>query len=311
MKGGFEVARFTYSEYMSEDFIQDILSPYLASMKNKRTAVEYVGYLRLLCNKVCKDFLDITSEDAYHVFEAWKSLMRSGELSRKTICVRLACYNSISKFIQEKLDYPDFVNPFDSIARPEVVDTVAPNKTPTMREVDMIVSQTKDNPMYYLIMALVTRACIPSSKITRITLNSIVREDGKVALLFKNNTYDSHSVVVLPGDVVVLLDSYLSTLSEVDEKGHIFYNARGNALTLKNLDTAISKYVKKSGVGENYTIKDIRTRAILELVAAGASENSVMQYTGLGPMRTQQFFEVKAMLSECPADLVNYRMCVS
>jgi len=52
----------------------------------------------------------------------------------------------------------------------------------------------------------------------------------------------------------------------------------------------------------------MRARAILEMIGAGATEQTVQDYLGLGTLRTRQFFEVKNTLQGCPADLVNYQI---
>ena len=52
----------------------------------------------------------------------------------------------------------------------------------------------------------------------------------------------------------------------------------------------------------------MRARAIMEMIGAGATEQMVQDYLGLGTLRTRQFFEVKNTLQGCPADLVNYQI---
>lgn len=300
---------YTYSEYMSPGFIQHYLNPYLCKeLHNKRTAKEYVGYIRLLCNSLQKDFLEITEIDAVSIMNLWQSKLHEGKLTRKTICVRLSCYNSIGRYISS-VDQ-EYVCPFSGIGRPHVVDQISPSQIPSMREIDQIMSAAVDSEMYYLILALVTRACISSTKITKLTVNSIIHENGRVALIFSTGkTDDPYEVVTLPEDLAPIFEHYTSSLQNIDEARHLFYNKWGNALTIKNLDSAVAKIIKSSGIERQYTLKDLRTRGILELINAGADESAVMRYTGLGSMRTRQFAEAKGLISDCPADLVNYRLC--
>lgn len=299
---------YTYSEYMSSGFIEKYLIPYLTTeLHNRRTAKEYVGYIRILCNHVRKDFLDITDLDAVNVMSAWQTKLKDGSLTRKTICVRLSCYNSLGRYISS-ID-PEYQCPFAGIGRPHVDDQISPSRIPSMREIDQLMSATAENEMYYLILALVTRACLSSTKITKLTINSIVREEDKLALLFQTGKVDiPYEVIVLPEDLKPIFEHYVSNLQNLDEQGHLFYNKWGNPLTIKNLDSAVAKIIRSSGIEHQYTIKDMRARGILELINAGADESAVMKYTGLGAMRTRQFAEAKGLISECPADLVNYRL---
>lgn len=304
--------KYTFSEYMSENFIEDILLPFLQRAKTKRTAVEYVGYLRILSDYLQKDFLDITEEDASHVFDNWRGRVFSGTLSKKTVCVRLSCYRSLSKYIMEEYGdlYPNFINPFEDIERPEINDSLKYESIPSMEEIDAIFSQAQDDKMYYLILSLATRACLPSSKITKITRSSISIDDNIVGLHIKDSK-GNENFIVLPDDVGELLLTYLDELTSVDEAGHIFYNKHGHPLTIKNLDTRITQLVNAAGLENHYTLKDLRARGILEMAKAGASEQAISSYTELGAIRLSQFAQAKGYVGDCPANLVNFRIKTS
>lgn len=304
---------YNYGSYISKEFIQDYLSAFLNSVRGDRTKVEYVGYIRLLCEKLGKDFLDITDDDAFKIFHSWKEDCRRGDLSRKTICVRLACYNSLARFITNFDSELEYENPFAGITRPEVTDSISALHVPSLEELDAIMSAASSDPMCYLVLALVSRCGLSATKITQITMNSIVRDESKVGIILKEKTSSKEdNVIVLPDDVATLFINYVEGLpdSMLDYEGHVFYNSRGRALTIKNLDTYISKYVSMANLERVYTLKDIRSRAVLEMIHAGASETEVMKYVNIGPMRTRQFYEAKGLLSDCPANLVNYRLCV-
>lgn len=292
---------FKYSEYMSDMFIDNVLSPYLLRCKAHRTAVEYVGYVRLLCDTCRKDFLELTEDDVEYAVQKWQSC----NIARRTIRTRLSCYSSISRFIKDDLELElNFINPFDSIVRPEVCDDIKPQKIPSIDEMDMIMSQAKKaGNMWYLILALVSRACISPSKITQITRDSVFCEDAVVSLYFKDK-----SIVRLPDDVATLFMSYINSVALSDSEGHIFFNKQGRALTLKNLDTKVADIIKRAEVSESYTLINIRSRGILELAKAGADEVTIANYANIGAMRTRQFMEAKNMIGECPANLVNYRL---
>lgn len=299
---------YSYSEYMSSGFIDRYLAPYLdKELSNKRTAKEYVGYIRLLCNMLQKDFLQITEADAVNVMGLWQARLHEGKLTRKTICVRLSCYNSLGRYISAS--DPGYSCPFSGMGRPHVEDRISPSQIPSMRELDLIMSAASSSEMYYLILALVTRACISSTNITKLTINSIIHENSRIALLFPTGKTDKpYEVVALPEDLVPIFEHYVTSLHKLDEQGHLFYNNWGNALTIKNLDSAVGRIIKSSGIERQYTLKDLRARGILELINAGADESTVMKYTGLGAMRTRQFAEAKGLIADCPADLVNYRL---
>ena len=289
-----------YSEYMSDVFINEVLQSFFVKYKAKRTIEEYLGYLRILCDEARKDFLDIEEDDVELIIQRWDNK----KLARRTIRTRLSCYNSLAEFIKNDLDKDlNFINPFENIIRPEISDNIKPQKVPTLKEVDAIISQVSDEPMWFLILGLVTRACLSPSKITQITKDSIFKDGDKTGLYFKDKSF-----ITLPKDIEGLFNNYVETLTLADEEGHIFFNKHGRALTLKNIDTKFADIVLKAGIEEHYTLINLRSRAILELAKAGVDENTLANYANLGARRTRQFIEAKGILEECPADLVNFRL---
>lgn len=302
------------SEYMSEEF-KEILQSFLSSKKNKRTKTEYLGYIRILCdNFIKKDFLMITQEDAASAFHNMQERIRKGTLSYKTVCVRLSCYNALSRFICQEYPEYEFKNPFRDIERPVVNDKVSPAKIPSLEELDRIMGIAKENLMYYFILALTTRCGLTASQIVKLTKSNFFEEGNKMGLYLPNYERETKSkAILLPSDVMEIAKQYISSMIKikVDEEEHLFYNKRGNVLTLKNLSDNISDIVEQANVEFPYTMKDMRSRAILDLVEAGASEDDVQQYMGIGSMRTRQFFEAKGMVNRCPVELVNYKLKTS
>ena len=298
--------------YMNEE-TKYYLEAFLTTKKNKRTKEEYRNNIIMLCEKLLKkDFLDITEEDAYTLFQRMNERIYEEKLTYKTVTFRLCVYSSFANFIQTV--YPDlkYTNPFVKIERPVIIDKVSPASIPSLEELDKILSVAKSEPMYYLIIALVTRCGLTATNIVRLTKTNIFVEKDKWGLYIPNPENENKTIsILLPKDVIQLLKKYLLTLKYEDSQQHLFYNVHGNAITLKNLSSHIDKIVTAADVEFHYTLKDMRSRAILDLIESGADGETVQQYMGIGPMRTRQFFEAKGMATGCPVDLVNYRLKTS
>lgn len=298
------------ADFISND-IKNVLFPEFASgvSSNIRTREEYFGYIRILCNKILfKDFLEITEEDAERAFRLFRSRCKEGKLSIRTVKVRLACYNTFSRFIEEQHPEYSFINPFVNIEKPFLTDAIAPSQIPDIKELDKILSVAKSEPMYYLIIAMTLRTGISASKILRLNMDSVHEEDGKVLLYVPDKSEKKEVTIELPEDIGSLLLSYMEGIEEQDIEGHIFYNKHGNALTLKNIDSNVKRIVKEAGIDADYTLKDLRSRAILDMLKAGATEKDVCEYVGIGGLRVRQFQNAKGILRGCPADLVNFRV---
>lgn len=295
--------------FLKEETVQ-ILEQFLRGHNSKRTKEEYRNTVILLCEKLLmKDFLDITEVDAEQLFVKMQEKIYNNELTYKTVCYRLTVYNAFAKFIMRTYPELEFYNPFAKIERPVIIDRVSPAKTPSIEELDKIISVAKEKPMYYLIIALATRCGLSATNIIRLTKTNIYIEKDKMGLYIPHPENENKTIsILLPEDVKDIFKRYLSTLKFEDEQKHLFYNKHGRALSLKNLSDNIGEIVKAADLEFHYTLKDMRSRAILDLVESGADEETVQQYMGLGPMRTRQFFEAKGMAAGCPVDLVNYRL---
>lgn len=277
--------------------------------KHKRTVDEYISYINLLCNGTGKDFVDISEADAQRYFNVLRAKLSDGKLTRKTFSVRLSCYRTVASYIEERES--TYRNVFAKIIRPEVSAEFDPNKIPSLEEMDSLFSSIGDDRQMYLIVALASRVGLSTTSILNMTSKSVFEENGKVYLHFEpKSDFKKDSFIQLPDDVAGLMQNYLKVTPLRDSSDRIFKNSKGNPMTLKNVDTAVKKYVKKSGL-DDYTLKDFRNRAILEMAHHGASIQSLSDYTGLQPLRLDSFIKSKDLVSgNCPAELVNYRLIV-
>lgn len=296
-----------FTDVCSDDFQRYFFN--CMAGKQRRTIDEYISYINILCNGVGKDFVDIAESDAQRYFNGLRAKLSNGKLTRKTFNVRLSCYRTVASYIEER--DPVYRNVFAKIIRPEVSAEFDPNRIPSLSELDSLFSAIGDDRQIYLIVALSTRVGLSTSSILSITRNSVFEEHGKMYLHFEpKSDFKKDSYIQLPDDVAGLMKNYLLVTPYKDGSDRIFKNTRGNNMTLKNVDTSIKKFVKKAGLDE-FTLKDFRNRAILEMAHHGASIESLSDYTGLQPLRLESFIRNKDLVSgNCPAELVNYRLIV-
>ena len=126
----------------------------------------------------------------------------------------------------------------------------------------------------------------------------------------KARLFDERGEVTFnPEDVEEIMRNYISATPHLSSNEPLFKNAWGNKMTLQNIDKNLKKLIKKCGLKE-YTLKDFRNRAILEMAKGGASIESLSNYTGLKTLRLESFFHNVGLIKNCPANLVNYRLIV-
>lgn len=307
-----EVYYMVQCKYLEKE-TQEVLDHFCASRRSHRTAYEYMGYVRSLCEYCEKDFLMLTENDVCKYFDYLQNKYATGTLSLKTICVRLSSYRSIASFILDS--YPDtaYINPFLHIKRPAVNDDIKVLQVPSMGELDIIMQTAHNYPPSFCIFALASRTALSASSILRLRLDSLKEIEGRYMLFIKSTSSDKEDLCVnLPDDVAKILLDHIASLDKsiIDENKHLFYNKHKRAMSLKNLDDLVHRVIKESGVTTQYSLKDLRTRAILDYAHAGAAVEDIRNYTGLGELRLQSFYKASHIFNSCPADLVCYSLKV-
>lgn len=295
-----------FVDLCSEEFKQYFYN--YSAGKNNNTRNEYVSYINMLCEYSGKDFLDITTEDAQNYLNYMNNKRSDGKLTRKTITVRLACYNTMAQYIDDKAD--EYSNPFSKLSRPTVKDEFDPNRIPTMSDLDKLMGEAKKDPQDFLILSLASRVGLSATSILHLTTKSIILDGEDVFLHFEpKDDFSRDSYIKLPEDVKEVLKLYIASKNlNLEEKSSLFKNRWGNPLSIQNVDQLVKRLTSKCGL-EEYTLKDFRNRAILEMANAGASKEQLEDYTGLKAMRLEKFFLNKSLVSgTCPAELVNYRI---
>lgn len=307
-----EVCYMAQCKYLEKETLE-VLDRFCASRRNQRTAYEYMGYIRSLCEYCEKDFLALTESDVRKYFDHLQNKYTAGALSLKTVCVRLSCYRSIASFIMDSYSDTAYINPFLHIKRPAVNDDIKVLQIPSMEELDIIMQTARNYPPSFCIFALASRTALSASSILRLRLDSLKEIEGRYMLFIKSTSLDKEDLCVnLPDDVAKILLDHIASLDKsiIDESQHLFYNKHKRAMSLKNLDDLVHRVVKESGVATQYSLKDLRTRAILDYAHAGAAVEDIRNYTGLGELRLQSFYKASHIFNSCPADLVCYSLKV-
>lgn len=302
-----------YSQYFSETFI-DCFLRFSHSLRSKRSVQEYLGSCRIICDYLHKDFLEITETDADQFFQYMRQRIQEGSLKLTTLNGRLSVYNAVSKFISESSPELGFENPFYCQMRYDYTAAIRPSTIPSLKEIDSVMEAAKEeSPMYYLILSLAFRVALSATDIVSLKTSDLQVIDDRMTIVFPSRKqFSPDRVIPLPEDVSCLLEDYISALSYKDEIGHLFYNKFKNPLTVRNLDSMIAKLVKKSGLQNKYTLKDFRSRAILDMLKASMQNDvppqSVANYVGIKDLRLNSYVSAKNIVEECPADLVNLRV---
>lgn len=309
------VQPFKKSDYFSDEFT-DILEKYVSSKTNTRSACEYWGNIRILCDTLQKDFLAIEPSDAQTFFSYMAQRVKQGTIKKATVNIRKSNYNTLANHIVENYPEYDFVNPFSVLIPYELNTSIPPSSIPSLSEIDAFLAATQGNMMYHLIFCLAFRMALTASELISLRLQNVQVVDGRRCIhLPANSDFEKDRILFLPEDIDCLVVRYLDTLVFHDADGHLFYNKYRNPLTLRNLDKAVQKYMKLAGIDAHYTLKDLRSRAILDMVSAaqknGTPVGAVADFVGLQGLRLNTYVsasDVTQMDKENPASYVSIRV---
>ena len=292
------------SKFFSEEF-ENLFHTFLASLSHSRTAAEYWGYTCLLCDYLEKDFLDIDESDARRYIDSLYVRYQQGQLSRKTINVRLSSYKSVAGFLETY--YNDcYINPFANIPLVPVDLNVTIGHVPSMVEMDAIMSCAKNyGSMYYLILALASRCGLSLTEIVGLTVQNILETSSGTLTIVMEKKKGATRYVPLPVDVSGIMKEYMSSFPT---SGALFINQHGNPITRKNIESAVNKIIEASGIERHFTMRDFRTRAIVDMKKCGVDSTSLSEYAGISEAHIYRFNKVVEQVGECPADLVNYQL---
>lgn len=298
------------SEYLSDKF-QHYFAQYAATLRNERTEAEYRSAVSLLCDYAKKDFLAITEQDADAYFHYLTKRVIEGSLKNTTLNGRLYILKQVASYIAESFPEMQYKNPF-LLVQPErgIKNNIKPSSIPSLAEIDQFLSHV-DSPMYYLIFCMAFRIALSAMDILSLKLSIVQKFDDNYCLHYPSkNRFTPDRVIVLPKDIEELLINYISNMSYVDDKGHLFYNKHYNPLTPRNLDAYFERTLKASGIETKYTLKDFRSRGILDMVNAAiksdADISSVGSYVGIKDLRLNTYVSANTIVGDCPANLVNF-----
>jgi len=298
------------SDYCSEETKEYLYAYFEANKFSALTKVEVEKTISKICDFCGKDFLDIDRVDSEKFY---RDMVDRGLTASTTNSIWSRC-RKFATYLYKNSELIDYVSPFSDTILEKVPVRVNTNRIVGTSEVDKILEAAKDNLMVYVILSMAFRIAVSSSDFINLKKENVkFLEDGAL-LYFPKKHLHKEQVIPLPDDIAKLLKLYMDNQPYYDSEGHLFYNKWKSPLTMRNLDALVEKYRKAAGV-EKYTLKDLRSRAILDMINAtqdnGGDIGSVGEYVRLHGLRLNAYVTASgAIRNECPANLVNISVCI-
>ena len=289
------------SEYMSDTFINEYFPAFCETVKAERTKNEYFSALCLYCDYIRKDFCEQTMDDAHRYSAYLSTRIINGSFSKTTFVTRISCYRKVEEFIRDIYGEELCARCWAKIQMPALDSSISNERVPALEDIDELLDiSKKEGFMWYVIISLVLKCALTASEIVHLTKENIIIEKDSLYIYLPttkggfNNNFQEQRYLKMPDDMKDLFLSYIKTLPP-DSPG-FFYNKSGRPLTIKNIDDALKRMY--DGKSKRYTIKDIRTRGILEMLSSTDNPQAVGEYVGLSQLRMRSFVEAAGLLGD-------------
>lgn len=300
------------SIYMSDIFLSTIWPGFCERMDySERTKQEYFYVLVFACDFLERDFVKIDEEAARKLYDHFIQKMNTGKFSRNTVSFKIHSLMTVANYVQYEMAdmIPGYNNPFVKLPTVPVSTAIPKNTLPSMEELDKIMSNCSQQ--LYFIMSLSLKCGLSTSEVLKLRREQFCNIDGNnyiyvpAANLKKESRY-----VKIPEDVFNLYLEYLASEPKTDVDGHLFLNRHGNVMGLKNVEYEIKKTERAAGIGVDFTLKDLRNRAVLSMLKASNNPNGVASQVGIRRLRMESYVRSVGMFADgkAPSDLLNFQI---
>ncbi|MCR5718963.1 MAG: tyrosine-type recombinase/integrase [Lachnospiraceae bacterium] len=253
------------SEFWSERFIQ-IFNEFLCTSNIASTSANrYWSYVKIICDQLCKDFLDIDQKDVTRYFDKLQQKVYTNEISLHTVCCRRSLFNKLAEYLV--LYYPDYYtdNPFANIFIKDSKAYVKATSIPSLEELNRFLYACKRNFMHFLLYSMVLRMGIKSTELINLKKEHVIR-DGDCCFIYieSREKYGSLSIIPMPSDIIRLYNEFEGL--ENPNREYLFTNSRNEKLSITTISRLTKKYLNMAAIDNHYTLKDFRNRAVLDVI---------------------------------------------
>jgi len=254
--------------------------------------------------------LDATPLDADAYHQNMLCRVHDNSLSEYTVNMRLRVCSDFYAWLYENGAVK--TNPFSFIELSVLDDRPFTDKIPTVEDIDSALAAAKEmGESTYLSLCLVVRMALTDSDLRNIKTSNVVEFEGTVALHFvdaKGKQKEAHRYVVVPEDLKEAVLRY----KEGCTTEYLFPSNRGTQYSVKGLETRNEKLMRAAGLKGKFSLKDFRTRAILQMLNDGADEKDVCCYANITMKRVHSYQDSHIlkgkMLACCPANVSRLRI---
>lgn len=266
-----------FSQYASDTF-KFGMSEYLSRLKRDKSKNDYITVLNDLMDFCQKDFLEISSDDAFSFLHKLEEDANHNRIKWNTLNNKMARLHTISNYFVQQDYFSDYnSNPFDNPHRLNQNRMLHSGQILSLSEIDQFLSYAKSNDNLYLASCMVLRMGLTSTELTNLRLSHFFLSDGSCYLKLPRRT------ILVPGDIKNLLDHMVKKNQLSD---YLLIKSQSSRLTLRELQLLCQQ------VPMNVTFPILRNTCIAYAFKGGAVTSDICDYLGITDAWLYRFDEV-------------------
>lgn len=247
-------------------------------------------------------FTDITEKMASSYKNYLLSLVKQNKMHKSYVADKLSVLSMFGQYLLLNLEGYD-----QDVFRSLTLDSTARrtklnlNRIPSIKECDQILSAFSVDSKEFLIFSLALRCACDTSTLCMLKSSCFYEENSQLYCTVNNNR--TTRVFSVPDDIRPIIDLKLS------QGGYFFVTSKGTPYAERTMRLYIRNTL--DSIGFSYTLEDLKSRCIIEMMAGGATDESISEYTGISRYQLLYYKDaLKKTISIQPSELSRIRiMC--
>lgn len=290
-----------YSDHLTRKTIKAFDRFAYAHLRKSATRDSYLYEINSFCEFIGKDFTLQTEADCQLYLSYLENKISMGKLTNRTLKKKFSMLSSFSQFLLEEESQlpPNFLNFFEQTRLPIISESI--------NEDDII---SEDD--FFKLLAYVKHESIEEHALLQVIYYGMLFISEALSLKYGDLAKDNHGAfgvrLTKVGDkerIAKIPEFVMESLLEVAAlqpmTKHIFLSTRQNKPMSKvTASRHLKSFCEKAGLKKTYTFTQIRASSIQHAMQAGASNQEVVNQTGI--RASKNLTKYRALTSVGPID---------
>lgn len=264
------------SKFLSSTMKNFILPLFVEHFHTQKTKDDYFKNVSDLCDFCKKDYIQLTVNDFDQYFRYLRDKVLNQTLSKSSLNLYYSRFMALSNYLARNAVLLKIVYNENPLKKVDISDVktfyVKEKHIPRIDDIKRLYKLCSEDDMLLLAITLAIRCGLRLKEITRLNTSDVLIDDNNTVCLSVKGVSDQERFVKVPDDVLVLLKNTIS------EKGPLFKNSRGTAMSIRSFQIRLKKIQMKEK--RSFSFGEIRNTSIA-LMLNESSIKDTAEYIGI------------------------------